>query len=54
MVAVFGIMIALFIVLAVINLVKINILALQIIKDKELNNQENPKEKKYQFIKGLY
>lgn len=40
--------------IAIVNIIRINMLALQIIKSKEINNCENPMEKKYQFIKGLY
>ncbi|MEL1244021.1 hypothetical protein AAEO56_07095 [Flavobacterium sp. DGU11] len=48
------IMIVVMVGIALVNVIKINMLALQIIKDKETNNRENPLEKNYQFIKGLY
>lgn len=35
-------------------LIDINTLALRISKNKELNQQENDLEDKYQFIKGLF
>lgn len=48
------IMIVVMVAIAVVNVIKINMLALQVIKEKEINNTENPLEKNYQFIKGLY
>lgn len=35
-------------------LIDINMLALRISKNKELNQQKNELEENYQFIKGLY
>ncbi|MNK34123.1 hypothetical protein D3C87_526240 [compost metagenome] len=49
-----AIMIVLFVFIAIANLIKINIMALRLLKDKDINNKENPLEKEYQFIKGLY
>ncbi len=48
------IMIIFFVILSMIFMIKIKNITLKIAKLKELNNQENPLETKYQFIKGLY
>jgi hypothetical protein len=54
MIQVFAIMIILFVVLSVVFLIKIKNVATRLMKTKEINNQENPLEEKYQFIKGLF
>lgn len=54
MIQVFSIMILIFVVLAIIFLIKIKSVTLQLIKSKEVNNKENQLENDYQFIKGLY
>ncbi|CAD0005124.1 hypothetical protein [Flavobacterium chungangense] len=54
MTQVFSIMILIFVLLAIVFLIKIKSVALQLVKSKEVNNQENQLEKNYQFIKGLY
>lgn len=36
------------------KLIDINSLGLRIVKDKEVNKTPNDKEKKYEFVKGLY
>ncbi|PKB18355.1 hypothetical protein [Flavobacterium sp. 5] len=54
MIQVLAIMIIVFVLLAIVFMIKIKITAMQILKSKELNNQENPLDKDYQFIKGLY
>lgn len=46
--------IILFVFASIIFLIKIKSTTLQILKSKELNNEENKLEKKYQFIKGLF
>lgn len=43
-----------FVFASIIFLIKIKSTTLQILKSKELNNEENKLEKKYQFIKGLF
>lgn len=50
----FVLMIIAFVFASIIFLIKIMSTTLQIIKSKELNNEENKLEKKYQFIKGLF
>jgi hypothetical protein len=54
MTQVLAIMIIIFVLLSVVFMIRIMGVTLQITKTKELNNQENPLEKHYQFIKGLY
>ncbi|MBS7786192.1 hypothetical protein KIH23_02695 [Flavobacterium sp. CYK-55] len=54
MTQVLAIMILLFVGMCIYFLIKIKSVATQIVKSKEVNNQENPLEKNYQFIKGLY
>jgi hypothetical protein len=54
MTQVLAIMIIVFVLLAIVFMIKIKIATMQIIKSKELNNQENLLDKDYQFIKGLY
>lgn len=54
MTTVLVIMIVVMAAIVVVNVIKISMLALQVIKDKETNNRENPLERNYQFIKGLY
>lgn len=54
MIQVFAIMIILFVVLSVVFLIKIKKVATRLMKTKEINNQENPLDEKYQFIKGLF
>lgn len=54
MTQVFAIMIIIFVLLAIVFMIKIKSVMLQISKSKEVNNKENPLEKNYQFIKGLY
>jgi hypothetical protein len=54
MTQVFSIMILIFVLLAIVFLIRIKSVTLQLVKSKEVNNQENPLEKNYQFIKGLY
>lgn len=54
MTQVLAIMIIIFVLLAIIFMIKIKGIALQLTKSIEINNKENPLEKKYQFIKGLY
>lgn len=36
------------------NLIDINLLALRVSKNKELNKQNNDLDQNYQFIRGLY
>lgn len=48
------IMLLIFVFLSVILIIKIKNAAVRLTKTKELNNEENKLEKKYQFIKGLY
>jgi hypothetical protein len=54
MTQIFAIMIILFVLFSVVFLMKIKTTTLKILKNKELNNEENKLEKNYQFIKGLY
>jgi hypothetical protein len=54
MTQVLAIMIVIFVLLAIVLMINVMGLMLQITKTKELNNRENPFEKHYQFIKGLY
>jgi len=54
MIQVFAIMIILFVLLSLVFLIKIKNVATRLMKTKEINNQENPLEEKYQFIKGLF
>ena len=54
MIQVFAIRIILFVVLSVVFLIKIKNVATRLMKTKEINNQENPLDEKYQFIKGLF
>jgi hypothetical protein len=54
MTQIFAIMIILFVFFSVVFLMKIETTTLKILKNKELNNEENKLEKNYQFIKGLY
>lgn len=54
MTQVFAIMIILFVLMAIVFMIRIKSITLQISKSKEVNNKENPLEKKYQFIRGLY
>jgi hypothetical protein len=50
----FVLIIIVFAFVAIIFLIKINLTTLQILKSKELNNEENKLEKDYEFIKGLF
>lgn len=50
----FAIMIIIFVFASIIFLIKIKSTTLQILKSKELNNEENKLEKNYEFIKGLF
>ncbi len=43
-----------FVIAAIYFMIKIKATTLQILKSKEINNKENPLEKDYQFIKGLF
>lgn len=54
MTQVLAIMIIIFVGLSIVFMIKIKNTTLRITKDKELNNQDNPLEKNYQFIKGLF
>ncbi len=54
MAQIFALMIIGFVFASIILLIKIKSTTLQILKSKELNNEENEFEKKYQFIKGLF
>lgn len=54
MTQVFAIMIIIFVLMAIVFMIRIKSVTLQILKSKEVNNKENPLEKNYQFIKGLY
>jgi len=54
MIQVFAIMIIIFVLMAIVFMIRIKSATLQILKSKEVNNKENPLEKNYQFIKGLY
>jgi len=54
MTAFFALMIILFVIASIVFLMKITLITLQILKTKDLNNEENKLEKNYQFIKGLY
>jgi len=54
MIQVFSIMILIFVLLAIVFLIRIKSITLRLAKSNELNNKENPLEKDYQFIKGLY
>lgn len=48
------IMILFFVFLSVYFMIKIKNTSVKLTKSKELNNEENKFEKKYQFIKGLF
>lgn len=50
----FALIIILFVFASIIILIKIKLTTLQILKNKELNNEENKLETTYQFIKGLF
>ena len=50
----FVLMIIIFVFASIVLLIKIKSTTLQILKAKELNNEENKLEKDYEFIKGLY
>lgn len=50
----FTIMIIVFVFASIVFLIKIKSTTLQILKTKELNNEENKLEKNYEFIKGLF
>jgi hypothetical protein len=54
MIQVLIIMILSFIFFSIYFLIKIKNTSLKLTKSKELNNQNNKFEKKYQFIKGLF
>jgi len=54
MTQILAIMIIVFVVLSIVFMMKIKSTTLKIVKSKELNNEENKLEKKYQFIKGLF
>lgn len=54
MTQVFAIMIIVFVLMAIVFMIRIKSVTLQIAKSKEVNNKENPLENNYQFIKGLY
>jgi len=48
------IMILIFVFLSMYFMIKIKNITVKLTKSKELNNEENKLEKKYQFIKGLF
>jgi uncharacterized membrane protein len=48
------IMILLFVFLSVFFMIKIKNTSVRLTKNKEINNEENKLEKKYEFIRGLY
>lgn len=48
------IMIIIFVALSIVFMIKIKNTSVRLTKSKELNNEENKFEKKYQFIKGLF
>jgi hypothetical protein len=50
----FAIIIIAFVFASIVFLIKIKSTTLQILKSKELNNEENKLEKNYEFIKGLF
>lgn len=54
MITFFVVLMVLLIFMAIKYMIDINTLALRISKSKELNQEENQLEKKYQFIKGLF
>ena len=54
MTQIFAIIIILFVIASIVFLMKITLITLQILKTKELNNEENKLEKNYEFIKGLF
>ncbi|GAA4771003.1 MULTISPECIES: hypothetical protein [Flavobacterium] len=54
MTQVLAIMIIFFVFLSIYFMIKIKNVAVRLTKSKELNNEENKFEKKYQFIRGLY
>ncbi len=54
MTQVFAIIVILFVFFSVFFMIKIKNTAIKITKSKELNNEENKLEKKYQFVKGLF
>lgn len=54
MTQIFAIMIIFFIMLSIFYMIKIRNIANRMTKSKELSKKENPLEKDYQFIKGLY
>ncbi len=54
MIQILAIMIIIFVALSIVFMIKIKNTATRLVKSKEVNNQENPFEKDYQFIKGLY
>lgn len=54
MTQVLAVMIIIFVALSIVFMIKIKNITMQIVKSKEVNNEENKLEKKYQFIKGLY
>lgn len=54
MTQVLALMVLIFIGFSIVFLINIIITTLKLSKSKEINNSENPLEKDYQFIKGLY
>jgi hypothetical protein len=54
MTQVLAIMIIVFVFLSIYFMIKIKNVTVRLTKTKELNNEENKLEKKYQFIKGLF
>jgi len=54
MTQVLAIMIIVFVFLSIYFMIKIKNTSVRLTKSKELNNEENKLEKKYQFIKGLF
>ncbi|MFZ4670723.1 MAG: hypothetical protein ACOYLT_01795 [Flavobacterium sp.] len=54
MTQVLALMIIVFVFLSIYFMIKIKNVAVRLTKTKELNNEENKFEKKYQFIKGLF
>ncbi len=54
MIQVLAVMIILFVLLAIVFMIKIKTTTTRLTKSKEINHKENPLEKDYQYIKGLY
>jgi hypothetical protein len=54
MTQVLAIMVLFFVFFSVYFMIKIKNTSVRLTKSKELNNEENKLEKKYQFIKGLF